>query len=37
MFPKIKTARIVLLVVGVLIGVVVTGNLVHQAHAEEGE
>ncbi len=36
MFPKIQTARIVLLLVGVAIGIAVTGNLVHQAQAEEG-
>ncbi len=37
MFPKIKTSRIVVLVVGLAIGIVVTGNLVHQAQAEEGK
>ena len=34
---RIKTARILLLIVGVAIGVVVTGDLVHQAQAEEGK
>ena len=37
MFLKIKTIRIVLLVVGVSIGTDVTGNLVYQAQAEEAK
>jgi ribonuclease Z len=36
MYPKIKNSRMVLLVVGVSIGIVVTGNWVHQAQAEQG-
>ncbi len=35
MLPRIKTAWVVLLVVGVAIGIVITGNLGHQAQAQD--
>jgi len=37
MLPKIKTAWIVLLVLGVAIGIVITGNLGHQTQAQESD
>ncbi len=36
MFPKVKTARMVLLVVGVSIGIAVTGNWGSSSPGREG-